>query len=400
MLQTSSLNYPLNYPKKMIGNLSYKIKIKDDYLRSDGTCGLYVQVFLNKKRKKFPLYLMVEPKYFDTTKQRVLPKHPYSKDYNLIIEKFLANLNTIEINYRLSGTVLDIEKLTYEIENPSSWICFITFWTEELERQKNVLKQATYRQQKSALEKLKEFKSTLYFYEIDKQLIEDIKLFLKNVKKNEDNTIATFFKNFKKYLNIAIDKGVKININSVDIKRPTFKTHRTFLMPDEINRIYDYWKSDFINDTHKKVCARFLFSCFTGLRISDILELTEDNIAGDYLVFVTQKTTKLQRIQLNQSAKEFIDTKTIFGANYTPEYINRILKEVCKTCGIRKNVTYHVSRHTFATNFLISGGNVTVLQKLLGHSKIEDTMIYVHIAESVTDIQILNMDSILKKPLD
>lgn len=41
------------------------------------------------------------------------------------------------------------------------------------------------------------------------------------------------------------------------------------------------------------------------------------------------------------------------------------------------------------------GGNVTVLQKLLGHSKIEDTMIYVHIAESVTDIEILNLDTIL-----
>jgi site-specific recombinase XerD len=58
-------------------------------------------------------------------------------------------------------------------------------------------------------------------------------------------------------------------------------------------------------------------------------------------------------------------------------------------------VTYHVSRHTFATNFIISGGNVTVLQKLLGHSKIEDTMIYVHIAESITDIEILNLDNIL-----
>jgi site-specific recombinase XerD len=400
LVQTFHLNYPLNYPKKMIGNLSYKIKIKDDYIRSDGTCGIYAQVFLNKKRKKFPLYLMVEPKYFDSIKQRVMPKHPYSKDYNLIIEKFLADLNTIEINYRLSGAVLDIEKLTHEIENPTSWICFVAFWTEELERQKGVLKQGTYRQQKSALEKLKEFKSTLYFYEINKQLIEDIKLFLKKVKRNEDNTIATFFKNFKKYLNIAVARGVKINIASIDIKRPTFKSHRTFLMPDEINRIYDYWKSDFVNETHKKVCARFLFSCFTGLRISDILELTEENIAGDYLVFVAQKTSKLQRIQLNKSAQEFIDAKTIFGDNYSPEYINRVLKEICKTCGIRKNVTYHVSRHTFATNFLISGGNVTVLQKLLGHSKIEDTMIYVHIAESVTDVQILNMDSILKKPLN
>jgi site-specific recombinase XerD len=384
----------------MLAKLSYKVNLKNNYIKSDGTCAIYVQIFVKKKKKIFHLDLNVLPSQLDKIKQRVNSKHPNYKDYNLIIEKFLAELNTIEINYRLSGEVLDVEKLTNEIQNPTSWICFIAFWTEELERQKPILKQGTYRQQKSALEKLKEFRSTLYFYEIDKQLIEDIRIFLKGVKKNEENTIATFFKNFKKYLNVAVSRGVKINMNSIEIKRPSFKTHRTFLMPDEINGLYKYWKSDFINDTHKNILSRFLFSCFTGLRISDIQELNEENIAGDYLVFISQKTSKLQRIQLNQSAQEFINPKTIFDGSYSDEYINRVLKDICKIVGIKKRVSYHVSRHTFATNFLISGGNVTVLQKLLGHSKIEDTMIYVHIADSITDIQILNMDSILKKPLN
>lgn len=393
--QNLPLIYPTNYPLKMNGNLSYKIIIKDEYVRHDGTCALYVQVFINKQRKKFPLNLSVPPMLFDKKKQRVLPKHPYHKDYNLIIEKFLAEINTIEINYRLSGAILDIEKLTNEILNPSSWICFVTFWDEELKYQKSVLKPGTYRQQKSALEKLRKFKSTIYFYEINKQLIDDITIYLKAVKKNEENTISTFFKNFKKYLNIAIEKGIQINLDRNDIKRGNFKSNRTFLMPNEINKMYNYWRSDFISDLHKNITARFLFSCFTGLRISDIQELNQDNILEDYLVFVSQKTGKLQRIQLNKTAQEFINAYSVFDGNYTPEYINRTLKDICKICAIKKRVSYHVSRHTFATNFLISGGNVTVLQKLLGHSKIEDTMIYVHIAESVTDIQILNMDAII-----
>lgn len=394
-LQTIPLNYPLNYPLKMNGNLSHKIIIKDEYIRHDGTSALYVQVFINKKRKKFPLNLSVQPMLFDKQKQRVLSKHPYYKDYNLIIEKFLANINTIEINYRLSGEVLTIEKLEKEILNPTSWICFVTFWDEELKYQKAVLKPGTYRQQKSALEKLKEFKSTIYFYEINKQLIDDITIFLKSVKKNEENTVGTFFKNFKKYVNIAIEKGIKINLGRNDIKRANFKSNRTFLMPNEINKMFNYWKSEFISDLHRNICARFLFSCFTGLRISDIQQLNQDNIVGDYLVFVAQKTGKLQRIQLNKTAQQFINSTSIFSGNYSTEYINRTLKDICKICGIKKRVSYHISRHTFATNFLISGGNVTVLQKLLGHSKIEDTMIYVHIAESITDIQILNMDAII-----
>ena len=388
-------HYSQIYSQKMNGKLSYKIKIKDDYIRADGTCALYVQVFLNSKKKIFPLNLSVPDVNFDKIKQRVNSSFLKHKDYNLIIEKFLADINTIEVNYRLAGAILDIEKLTKEILNPSSWICFITFWAEEMERQKGLLKQSTFRQQKSSLEKLKKYKENLFFYEIDKKQIEDIRIFLKVKMKNETNTISTFFKNFKKYLNVAIDRGIKMPIKSTEIKRPTFKSHRTFLMPEEINKMFLYWKSEFINETHKNILAKFLFSCFTGLRISDIKKIDQDNFFGGYLVFVAEKTGKLQRIQLNESAKLFIGKNKPFDSDYTDEYTNRTIKDICKILGIKKHVTYHVSRHTFATNFIISGGNVTVLQKLLAHSKIEDTMIYVHIAESVTDIEILNLDNIL-----
>jgi site-specific recombinase XerD len=393
--QIINQNYPINYPQKMNGKLTYKVKIKEDYVRFDGTSALYIQVFLNKQKKTFPLRLSVPINAFDKIKQRVTAKHEHHRDYNLIIEKFLADINTIEVNYRLSNNILDIERLSNEILNPSSWICFIKFWEQELEKENGTLMDSTYRQQKSSLEKLKEFKQTLYFYEINKGLIDDIKRFLKTVKKNEDTTIATFFKNFKKFLAKAIEKGINVGLKNKDIKRGSFNSHRAFLMPDEINRLFNYWKSDFINDTHKNILARFLFSCFTGLRISDIQNLNSDNILDNYLIFVSQKTGKLLRIQLNKTAQMFIEKPAIFIGNYTDEYINRTLKDICNIVGIKKHVSYHVSRHTFATNFLIAGGNVTVLQKLLDHTKIETTMIYVHIADSITDVQILNLDTII-----
>lgn len=379
----------------MNGKLTYKVKIKDEYIRTNGTCLIYVQVFINNKKKIFPVNLYVEPKMFDKEKQRVILKHKNSKDYNIIIEKFLADINTIEVNYRLSDSVLDIHKLTNELLNPTSWICFIKFWETELEKQKEVLKASTWRQQTSSLVKLKEFKSTIYFYELNKPLIDEITTFLTTVKKNKKNTISTFFKNFKKYLTLAEDRGIKIPIKSSDISRPSFKSDRVFLMPEEITKLYKYWNSEFILEKHKNILSRFLFSCFTGLRISDIQSIDSENIVSDFLVFVSQKTNKLQRIQLNKSAQMFIGDDTLFNGNYSDEFINRELKDICKIAKINKSVSFHVSRHTFATNFLISGGKVEILQKLLGHSKIENTMIYVHIAESITDVQILNMDTIL-----
>lgn len=379
------------------GKLTSKIIIKSDYVRADGTCALFIQLFLNKQQKRIPLNIAVALENFDKKKQRIKPKTTFANDYNLIIEKSLAEINKIEINYRLSNIPLSIEKLMDEYNNPSSRLDFCNFWTAEMENQKQKLKPGTYRQQVTVLNKLKAYKSTVYFYEIDQQFIDKMISYLKNDLKNCENTIASFIKSFKKYVHIANKRGITTSILHDDIKRKSFTGNREFLFPNEIIALNTYFKSDFIGAAHKAILSRFLFSCFTGLRISDIQKLSADNFANDMLFFTSEKTLKVQKIKLNESALSFIDPEVIFFGNFTPEYINRELKFIAKVCNIKKNISFHVARHTFATNYLLSGGNVVNLQKLLGHSKITETMIYVHIVESITDVEIMNMDDILKK---
>lgn len=400
-IQKNFQNFPTNYPMNFSGKLTAKIVIKDDYVRADGTSALYLQIFLNKEKKKIPCNISVKTIEFDKIKQRVKAKNPMYKDFNLIIEKMLADINKIEVNYRLSNLTLNLNSLLNEFDNPTSRIDFIKFWEDEMIRQKEILKTDTYRQQMTMLNKTKAFKSPLYFYEINENYIQDLKVHCKKILKNNDNTISSLLKSFKKYLHIANKKGILTPVSFDDIKNKTFKGNRTFLSPDEIRSLNKYWESEFVNDTHKNILSMFLFSCFTGLRISDVTNLTNDNIIENTLAFTAVKTSKFQRISLNDSAKKYLDPKLIFKAAYTGEYINRELKNIAKICGIRKVVSYHVARHTFATNFLICGGRVEHLQKILGHSKITDTMIYVHIVESISDIQIYNMDEILtKKPLN
>lgn len=159
--------------------------------------------------------------------------------------------------------------------------------------------------------------------------------------------------------------------------------------------IDEYWQSKFVPDIYKNIIARFLFSCFTGLRFTDVQKLTIENFIDDSVVFTAEKTGKFQRIKLNESAKKYI-YNDFFKINSTNEYTNRELKKIAKLCGISKKLTFHVARHTFATNFLICGGRLEHLQKILAHSKIEETMIYVGIVENITNVQIMNMDEILK----
>ena len=389
-------NFPLNYPMNFSGKLTAKIIIKDDYVRADGTSALFVQVFLSGERKRIPLNISCRPIDFDKKKQRMKSGEYFANDYNLIIEKALADINKIEVNYRLGNQVLTLEKLLLEYQNPTSRLDFCKFWELEMESQKDKLKAGTYRQQITMLNKLKAYKKVLYFYEIDEAFLDKIKHYFKTELKNNDNTIASFIKSFKKYLHLANKKGIVTPVLFDEIKNKQFSSDRCFLTVDEIRRLNEYFQMDFINATHKSILARFLFSCFTGLRISDIQKLSPDNFENDMLFFTSEKTTKIQKIKLNQSALSFIDPEVIFYGSFTGEYINRELKFIAKACGITKKISFHVARHTFATNYILSGGNVVNLQKLLGHSKITETMIYVQIVDSLQEKEIMSMDEILK----
>jgi integrase/recombinase XerD len=391
----STNSFPNSLPIIMSGKLNCKIRLKKDRQKVDGTYSVHIQISLNRVVRKFPLAFSVLEKDFDLKNQKIKSSNKFYKDYNLYIEKKLADINTIEVNYRLSNKNITLDLLIQEMTNPTAKIDFIKFWTDEMINQKKVLKNGTYKQQLSSLKKVKNFRETLFFYEIDLKFFNELKNHCKVKLKNSDVTVSTLVKNFKKYLHIANEKGMQTPLKYYNIKNKTHKSNRTFLLPDEIKKLYDYWNSTYINDVYKNILSRFLFSCFTGLRFSDVERLTSENFANNSVVFTAEKTGKFQRIKLNDTALQMINDD-FFIINSTNQHTNRELKDIAKSCGITKKVTYHVSRHTFATNFLLCGGRLENLQKILAHSKIEETMIYVHIVDQIKNDEIMNMDIILK----
>lgn len=396
-MQYSSQNFPQNFPQKMIGKFTYKIIQKKDYVRKDGTSALYVQIFLNGERKRLPLDIFVEPKNFDKAKQRVKGNTQITNDLNLIINKKLADINSIAINYRLNGSILTMNKLLNDLENPSLKLDFLKFYAHhlELENKRGFLKKGTYRQQKSTLTKLKKFKKHIFFHEITKDFIKELKSYLKVKLKNKEVTVHSTLKNFKKYLHTANKEGIKTPVLYDDIKVKSFEGKRTFLLPEEIKKLNEYLNSNFCTETHKNILKRFLFSCFTGLRISDIIRISQKNFLGKHLIFSAEKTGKLQQFKLSKNARKFVSKEgSVFKGKMTPEHINRGLKTIAHICKINKRLTFHVARHTFATNFIMQGGDVVALQQYLGHSNIRETMIYVHIAKSYTDKEIMKLDEI------
>lgn len=151
---------------------------------------------------------------------------------------------------------------------------------------------------------------------------------------------------------------------------------RTFLSMDEL-RMLD--RTPCKNDVVKNA---FMFSCFTGLRFSDVETFNARNVIGNVIVIRQTKTREPVRIPLTSNALRYLPEgwekckdDPIFKLGFESS-VNRIIKLWAKAAKIEKNVSYHVSRHTFATLSLNNGADMFAVQKLMGHSSVATTQIY------------------------
>ncbi|WP_452602503.1 site-specific integrase [Pontimicrobium sp. MEBiC06410] len=212
-------------------------------------------------------------------------------------------------------------------------------------------------------------------------------------KKMENNTVMKHIQRLRKMVTLAykmewIDKDPFIKF------KPTYiKNERQFLRDDELQNII---KKEFEIERLNFVKDLFIFSCYTGLSYIDVMNLNEENIAigidgGRWIITNRQKTHNKVKIPLLPIAEELIKkykghikikkTKTLFP-NISNQKLNSYLKEIADLCNIKKNLTFHIARHTFATTITLSNGvPIETVSKLLGHTKIATTQIYAKVIE-------------------
>ena len=140
----------------------------------------------------------------------------------------------------------------------------------------------------------------------------------------------------------------------------------------------------------------FIFSCYTGLAYVDVQKLkrSEINIGvdGEKWIFTKrQKTDSSSRIPLLPAALEILENyqehpQCKFQDKVLPvlsnQKMNSYLKEIADVCGIQKNLTYHIARHTFATTVTLSNGvPIETVSKMLGHRNLKTTQHYAKILD-------------------
>lgn len=171
------------------------------------------------------------------------------------------------------------------------------------------------------------------------------------------------------------------------------KYERGFLTAKELESIE---KKEFKIERLQFVKDLFIFSCYTGLAYTDTIRLTPSNlirgIDGDYWLFTQrQKTSTSVKIPLLPKAIEIIERyknnpKCLAQGSLFPEIsnqrLNGYLKEMADICGVEKNLTFHLARHTFATTVTLSNGvPIESVSKMLSHTKITTIQVYAKVIE-------------------
>jgi len=198
----------------------------------------------------------------------------------------------------------------------------------------------------------------------------------------------------KAIINEAIRQNIIKDNPFSNYKVATEKTQKIYLTIDELQKLQYIYDEAEINSKLKNVLQYFLFCCYTGLRYTDILNMTYDNIVNDNLEFTIHKTNDFILIPLSKKAKILLPGKPsekLFSV-LTNQKTNEYLKLIMIHANINKNISFHSARHTFATTAITLGIPIEVVSKLLGHNEIKTTQIYAKIINSVKTSEIKKFD--------
>lgn len=251
---------------------------------------------------------------------------------------------------------------------------------------------------------LAKFDNTTMLKDVDKAFCLRFITYLRDVystKQGKRLSPKSIF-NFCGYLSCSLSMAVqtdRIAINpwnrlSRNEKPKNPESKREYLTIAEVKALIDTpCKCDIVK-------RAYLFSCFCGLRLGDVVNLKWKDISNDgkrwRVGIVANKNRRVLHIPLSAQAMKWMPEKS--GEFVFPSLENHgisyYLQSWAKAAGITKTVTYHTSRHTFATMLLTLGTDIYTVSKMLGHSSVKPTQIYAKIVDEAKDNAVCLADGI------
>jgi len=384
---------------------------------SSGKAPIYLRITIGGSRAGIACNHFVLPKKWDNKRQHVKGNGDEAEAINdslkIIRTKLLTTHNALK-EQELPITA-ELLKLSYLGKGMNAKTMLQAFESHNKQLQQRIgsdVSSSTFRKYETVYRKMKSFiskvfnRGDVFLKELDYQFIMQFELYLKNQEKVNHNTTMKYIKFVKRIINYSITNGWLDKNPFINFKCKFQQRLRGYLTADELNRI----ESKAITIQRVMVVRDvFVFCCYTGLSFSDVEKLRNTNIVskdgGKWIVILRTKTGVRSAIPLLPQALCLL-------ARYQPPFepdneyklfpvlsnqkMNAYLKEVADICGVRKNLTMHLARHTFATTVTLTNGvPIETVSKMLGHTSISTTQIY----SKVVDTKIGNDMQVLQQKL-
>lgn len=278
--------------------------------------------------------------------------------------------------------------------------------------EKNLRAKATYNKYLTVYSHLETFmlqkkkRTDMAYKELTKDFIDSFDSYLRNEKGLSANTIWIYTMPILSLTDKAWRRGIIRTDPFSEYKLEMEETDRGYLTEEELRKIAS---TTFTDKQTNLVRDLFLFGCFTGLSYIDVKTLTYDKIqhmdfdGEEWIITRRVKTKVSSNVPLMDISKELIERyKGLAKDNYVfpmpnNSTCNDHLKKIAEACGINKHVTYHLSRHTFATTvYLCNGGTIEALSKILGHKHISTTQIYAEVTNKMVSSDFRSISASLK----
>lgn len=393
---------------KAIFKISYYLR--SNYKNKEGKCPIIIRISLNGQMCNVGSSgLSVIPEKWDAKYSRMKGKSAEALGLNYQLDSITTSLNNIFKRLELDGT-LSVEKIksiyTGYGQGTETFLSIFQKHNDDIKSLVGKTKsKGTLQKYERAKKHFKEFIKKKYNrldikpIELTYMLLYDFEIYLKTIAKCSHNTTSKFIQTIRTICIFAQDSNQMTHNPFAKYKISFKKVDRGYLLDDEIKRIM---QKDFATTRLEKVRDIFIFSCFTGLAYIDVANLTTDNFIennGKYWIMTKRQKSKVASNVLlldiplqiiRKYEKERTDDKLL--PILSNQKMNSYLKEIGDVCGIKKNLTFHLARHTFATTVTLSRGvPIETVSKMLGHTNIKTTQIYARITTEKIQKEMLEL---------
>lgn len=395
---------------------SVKLILRTHQADQTGHSPLYIRIIKDRKTKFITTGVKLKENEWDETKQKVKKNHSNSARMNASLSQKIADAEGQVADMERKAKTVSVKKLKEAIkgkEMPN----FFEYARKRLEKIKNTVSYSTYRAYTSQIDKFEKYMGTkdVYFDEITVALLNDYKFYLANTLGNGDTTqrlsIIVMGTIFRDAIREEVIPETMFPFSKLTLKISSSK--RLFLNKKQIEDLSQLK----LIEGKKAMMWRdlFLFSIYAGgLRFSDVIEMqyAHYNEAENRIQKLIRKTGRVHQFKIGKVAIDILEKYKKENANqddyifpvienkeayshspetiyfYTAKYnklANWHLKKLGEKIKLPFDLSFHLSRHSFATNALNNGMRIEHVSKLMDHRDISTTQVYAKIISEELD---------------